>query len=88
MPSWKDYERFLEHDGWIYRPNNSGKDKSYTKILKTGDILWTRVLKSSSEIGKGLFGAILKNQAQVSREYFNKVLANRKNSSDDPVDRR
>jgi hypothetical protein len=88
MPSWKDYERFLKHDGWTYRPNNSGSDKSYTKVLSSGSILWTRVSKSSAEIGSGLFAAILKNQAQASKEYFNKVLASKKHSSDDPADRK
>jgi hypothetical protein len=88
MPLWKDLERFLLHDGWEHRPQNSGSDKSYTKILKTGDILWARVSKSSVEIGRGLFAAILKNQVQTSREYFNKVRANKKHSSDDPSERK
>jgi hypothetical protein len=87
MPTWRDYERFLKHDGWEFRPQNSGVDKSYTKTLKTGAILWTRVSKGSSEIGKGLFGAILKHQAQASKEYFNKVLSSSKHSSDNPENR-
>ena len=82
MPSWSDLERFCRHDGWEYRPQNSGRDKCYTKILSNGEILWTRVSKSSGEIGKGLFAAILKNQLKVSLEYFNRVLSNKKYASD------
>jgi hypothetical protein len=88
MPSWKDYERFLKHDGWIYRPQNSGSDKVYVKILDTGEILWTRVSKGSGEIGKGLFAAILKHQAKVSKEYFSKAFGNQKYSSGNPNARR
>ncbi|MDR0308494.1 MAG: type II toxin-antitoxin system HicA family toxin [Coriobacteriales bacterium] len=87
MPSWKDLERFLLHDGWQYRPNNSGRDKSYTRMLDNGEVLWTRVSRSSGEIGKGLFAAILKQQLQVSRDYFNRVLADNKNSSNRKSDR-
>jgi hypothetical protein len=80
-------ERFLRHDGWDYRPRFSGTDKSYSKTLENGEILWTRVSKSSAEIGKGLFAAILKNQLRASKEYFNHVLANKKHRSDNPDQR-
>ena len=83
MPSWKDYERFLLHDGWEYIPKNSGTDKSYLKIFSNGDIRRTRVSKSSKEIGKNLFAEILKNQVFASKAYFAKVLSNKKNRSDD-----
>jgi len=83
MPSWKDLERFLKNDGWEHRPNNSGRDKTYTKMLSSGEILWTRVSKGSGEIGKGLFAAILKHQLKASPEYFNRVLSNSKNASND-----
>jgi hypothetical protein len=81
MPSWKDLERFLQHDGWEYRPNNSGRDKVYTKLLSNGEILWARVSKGSGEIGKGLFAAILKHQIKASPEYFNKVLSSKKHAT-------
>jgi hypothetical protein len=81
MPSWKELERFLKHDGWEYRPKNSGRDKTYTKMLPSGEILWSRVSKGSGQIGKGLFAAILKHQLKASPEYFNQVLANKKNAS-------
>ena len=88
MPSWSDLERFCLHDGWEYRPKNSGRDKCYTKILSNGEILWTRVSKSSGEIGKGLFAAILKNQLKASPEYFNRVLSDKKHSSEKSEERR
>ena len=81
MPSWKDLERFLKHDGWEYRHKNSSRDKTYTKILSNGEILWTRVSKSSDEIGKGLFASILKHQLKASAEYFNRVLSSKKHAS-------
>ena len=83
MPSWKDYERFLLHDGWEYLPKNSGTDKSYIKYFSNGDIRRTRVSKSSKEIGKNLFAEILKNQVCASKTYFAKVLSKKGNSSDD-----
>jgi len=88
MPSWRDLERFLLHDGWEFRSQNSGRDKCYTRILSNGEILWTRVSKSSGQIGKGLFSAILKNQLKVSQDYFNRVLSNKKNATDKVQDRR
>ena len=39
MPSWKDYERFLQHDGWEYISKNSGTDKFYIKIFSGGRIV-------------------------------------------------
>ena len=83
MPSWNDYERFLNHDGWEYIPKKSGNDKFYIKIFSNGDIRRTRVSKSSKEIGKKLFAEILKNQVCASKSYFAKVLSNKKNKSDD-----
>jgi len=88
MPGWKDYERFLKHDGWEYLPQNSGTDKAYRKILSDGSVLRTRVSKSSKEIGQGLFASILKNQALASKTYYSKVLANASASSDDPEKRK
>ena len=83
MPSWSDLERFCRHDGWEYRLQNSGRDKSYTKMLSNGEILWTRISKSSGGIGRGLFAAILKNQLKASKEYFNRVLSDKKHASND-----
>ena len=83
MPSWKELERFLRHDGWEYRPQNSSRDRVFTKMLSTGEILWTRVSRGTGEIGSGLFSAILKNQLKASPEYFNRVQANKKHSSED-----
>jgi len=88
MPSWKDYERFLKHDGWEYLPQNSGTDKAYRKILSDGSVLRTRVSKSSKEIGSGLFASILKNQVLASKAYFTKVLANANASCNDPEKRK
>jgi len=88
MPSWRDLERFCRHDGWEHLPQNSGRDMSYTKMLSDGEILWTRVSKSTGEIGKGLFSAILKNQLKVSAEYFNRVLSDKKHASNDARERR
>jgi len=82
MPSWKDYERFLIHDGWEYTPKNSSTDKFYIKVFSNGDIRRTRVSKSSKEIGKNLFAEILKNQVYASKVYFAKVLSNKRNRSD------
>jgi len=87
MPSWKDLERFLRHDAWEYQPRNSGTDKSYSKMLRNGEILWTRVSKGSGEIGTALFAAILKHQLKASKAYFNSVLASKKSSSDSPDER-
>ena len=87
MPSWKDLERFLKHDGWEYRAKNSGTDMSYTKMLEDGEILWTRVPKSSGDIGGGLFAAILKHQLRASKNYFNRVLSSKKHQSDDLSER-
>ncbi|MDR1014337.1 MAG: hypothetical protein LBL86_05090 [Coriobacteriales bacterium] len=87
MPSWRDLERFLRHDGWEYRPKNSGTDKSYTKTLRTGEMLWTRVSKGTGEIGGGLFAAILRHQVKASKGYFNRVLAHSKHRSDDSDER-
>ncbi|MDR0311719.1 MAG: type II toxin-antitoxin system HicA family toxin [Acidobacteriota bacterium] len=87
MPSWKDYERFLLHDGWEYVPGNSGTDRFYRKVFSDGEVRRTRVSKSSKEIGKNLFAEILKNQARASKEYFAKVLSNKRNSNDDPAKR-
>ncbi|MDR2610916.1 MAG: hypothetical protein LBC58_05615 [Clostridiales Family XIII bacterium] len=84
MPSWKDLDKFLRNDKWTHLPQNSGTDKTYVKYLPDGEILRTRVSRSSAEIGKGLFASILKNQLHVSKEYFNKVLSSGKHSSDDP----
>ena len=83
MPSWKDYERFLLHDGWEHIPKNSGTDKFYIKYFSNGDIRRTRVSKSSKEIGKNLFAELLKNQVYASKAYFAKVLSSKKNKSDD-----
>ena len=88
MPSWSDLERFCRHDGWEHRPQNSGRDKSYTKMLSNGEILWTRISKSSEEIGKGLFASILKNQLKASPEYFNRVLSNKKHASNNADQRK
>jgi len=88
MPSWNDLERFCLHDGWEYRSQNSKRDRCYTKILSNGEVLWTRVSKSSGEIGKGLFAAILKNQLMVSPEYFNLVLSNKKHASNNAEQRK
>lgn len=87
MPSWKDFERFLLHDGWDYIPQNSGTDKYYKKIFSDGDIRRTKVSKSSKEIGKYLFVEILKNQVCASKSYFAKVLSSKKNRSDDKTKR-
>jgi hypothetical protein len=87
MPTWKDLERFLKHDRWEYRPGNSGNDRTYIKKLSNGERLWTRVSKSSAEIGSGLFAAILKHQLKASKDYFNKVLSNKRSSTDNPADR-
>jgi hypothetical protein len=87
MPSWKDLDRFLRNDKWKRIPQNSGTDTTYVKYLSNGEILRTRVSKSSSEIGKGLFSSILRNQLHVSKEYFNRVLSSGKHSSDDPQQR-
>ena len=83
MPSWKDFERFLMHDGWEYIQKNSGTDKYYIKNFSNRDIRRTRVSKSSKEIGKNLFAQILKNQVCASKSYFSKVLSNKRNQSDD-----
>jgi hypothetical protein len=87
MPSWRDLERFLKHVGWEYRPKNSGTDKSYVKILRTGELLWTRVSRGTGEIGSGLFSAILRHQLRASKDYFNRVLASKKHQSDDQNER-
>jgi hypothetical protein len=87
MPSWRDLERFLLHDGWEYLPRTSGTDKSYSKMLRTGEVLWMRVSKNSGQIGPKLFAQILKRQVKSSKEYFNKALSNKKSSSDDPIER-
>jgi hypothetical protein len=50
MPSWKDYERFLLHDGWEYVPGNSGTDRFYRKVFSNGEVRRTRVSKSSKEM--------------------------------------
>jgi len=88
MPTWRELERFCRHEGWEYRPQNSGCDMCYTKVLRNGEVLWTRVSKSSGEIGKGLFAAILKNQLKVSLQYFNRVLSDKKHASDNAEQRR
>ena len=87
MPSWKDLSRFLAHDSWEYMKKNSGTDRAYTKTLSNGDILFTRVSKSSKEIGPGLFAEILK-QLACSKEYFSHVLSSKRYSSDDPAERK
>ena len=88
MPSWREFERFLQHDGWSFVPERSGNDLFFQKRLSDGDMLTTRVSKSSKEIGKGLFAQILKNQVKASKEYYGKVLSNKRNSSDDPDKRK
>ena len=86
MPSWKDLNKFLINDNWIYEPRKSGTDKHYKKRLSNGSILVTRVSRGTGEISSGLFSKILKSM-ECSKSYFNKVLANRRKSTDDPVKR-
>lgn len=70
MPSWRDLENFLRHDGWVMA-RQSGRDKIFEKTLSNGEVLRTAVSKGTNEIGKGLFNRILKQQLRVDREYFN-----------------
>jgi len=86
MPSWKDLDRFLNHDGWFYDTNRSGKDKFYIKRTLTGDWKFMRVSKGSGEISKKVFPKILKEMG-CSKTYFNAVLANSKKRSEDPAKR-
>ena len=70
MPSWSDLENHLKRHGWeLVRQH--GRDKIYEKKMPDGSIRRTRVSKSSSEIGKGLFSRILKQQLGINKEEFN-----------------
>lgn len=69
MPNWRDLEKYLKRNGWEFV--RDGDDRIYEKTLPNGEILITRVSKSSSEIGKGLFSRILKQQLRISKEEFN-----------------
>lgn len=73
MVSWKDYEKFLKHDGWVLIQSKSRRDKWYEKRLPDGTLWETRVSKGTGELGKNFLASILKNQAHCSKTYFNKV---------------
>ncbi|RKL67116.1 hypothetical protein CR203_11410 [Salipaludibacillus neizhouensis] len=78
MASWKDFRKFLLNDGWIFVRHGS-RDDIYEKELPNGEILRTRVSKSSGEIGKGLFSQILKKDlGGITKEEFNKTLKKKK----------
>jgi predicted RNA binding protein YcfA (HicA-like mRNA interferase family) len=72
MPSWKDLENFLKHDGYTLL-RQTGRDKIYEKTLPNGEIRRCAVSKGSSEISKALFARILKQQLKCDKEYFNRV---------------
>ena len=83
MPSWKDLEKFLQHDGWEFISRTSSADRVYHKTLSDGTRWRSRVSKGSAEIGKNLFADILKRQLYCSKSYFNKVISNKKHSTED-----
>lgn len=71
MPSWSDFKRFCDRDGWeLYKQTDH---YYYRKVMPDGTFKYTRVSMGTGEISRNLWQTILKKQLQVSQEYFNKI---------------
>ena len=70
MPKWKDLKRYCDKTGWVMFKNTD--HYYYRKVLDNGDVLRTKVSKSSGEIGNVLWKEILKKQLKTTQQEFNK----------------
>lgn len=72
MPRWRELKIFCDRDGWeLYKDTDH---YFYRKILDNGDILRTKVSKSSGEIHYHLWQEILRKQLRTTQEHFNEVI--------------
>lgn len=69
MPTWKDFRRYLERNGW--ECCRKTKHYYYRKRLNDGDYLFTVCSFGSGEIPRRRWQYILKYELKITQEEFN-----------------
>lgn len=74
-PTWDEVREFLQHDRWQADRKRSTDHDYFTKTLPDGEILITRVSRSTQKtMSPGRFKAILSDQLRLGEAQFWEVL--------------
>ena len=74
-PTWDEVREFLQHDRWSADRRRSTDHDYFTKTLLDGEILITKVSRSTSKtMSPGRFKAILSDQLRIGETQFWEVL--------------